>query len=495
MLVHQAVSVPQILLVDDTPTNLKVLSDALRDQGWGIRMAVDGEEAIEQVNYALPDLVLLDVQMPGMDGFEVCRRLKANPQTQSVPVIFMTALADQTDKVQGLSLGAVDYITKPLQQDEVIARVRLHLQLSSLTKNLEQSNIRLNQKVAQQAATEVQLQKLAQELEQRVEDRTNELMASLEQIHYMQLHIIQQEKIASLGQLTAGIAHEINNPISFIYGNLAHVNEYTQSLLNIITLYERQCPQGNGEIAQAIEAADLDFIKTDLPRLLVSMSTGTERIKAIVKSLRNFSRFEESEIKQVDLHEGLDNTLAMVQSRLQPTEQPSEIHIIKDYGQLPLVECYAGQINQVFMHIINNAIDALHEAIQQKKPSGHHTSMVSEQPWSPQLILRTQCRSSDTVTIEISDNGLGIAEDIRHRLFDPFFTTKPVGKGAGLGLTISHYVITQQHGGQLACESGQLTTITITLPTYLSIPPAEDDSDHALDYLVQSLGALDTAKL
>jgi signal transduction histidine kinase len=455
MLANEALSTPRILLVDDTPTNLKVLADALRAQGWTTLMAINGVEAIEQIHYASPDLILLDVQMPEMDGFEVCRRLKADPTTQNIPIIFMTALSDQTDKVKGLELGAVDYITKPLQQDEAIARVRLHLQLSHLTKTL-------NQKIVQQAATEAQLQQLTQELEQRVQTRTAELTASLEQIRHMQIHLIQQEKTAALGQLTAGMAHEINNPINFIYANLPHVNEYAQHLLRIVALYQQGFPEGNVTIEQAIVDADLEFIVRDLPRLLHSMRSGADRIQSIIQSLRNFARLDEAEIKEVDLHEGLDNTLAILRSRLPSIESQTEIAIRKEYGNLPLVECYPGQLNQVFMHIINNAVDALHALGNQ----------AAENPsWSPQILIRTQAQTDDRVSMTIHDNGIGMTEAIQAQLFDPFFTTKPIGQGTGLGLAISQYVITQQHFGQLRCDSapGQGTTLTITLPTRLPI--------------------------
>jgi signal transduction histidine kinase len=455
MLAHEISSAPRILLVDDTPTNIKVLADALRAQGWTTFMAIDGAEAIEQIHYAHPDLILLDVQMPGIDGFEVCCRLKADPTTQNIPIIFMTALSDQTDKVKGLELGAVDYITKPLQQDEAIARVRLHLQLSHLTKTL-------NHKIAQQAETESQLQQLTQELEQRVQERTADLTASLEQIRHLQIHLIQQEKTAALGQLTAGMAHEINNPVNFIYANLPHVNEYAQHLLRITALYQQGFPEGNATIDQAIDDADLEFIMTDMPRLLNSMRSGADRIQSIIQSLRNFARLDEAEIKEVNIHEGLDNTLAILQNRFQSIASQMGIAIRKEYGKLPLIECYPGQLNQVFMHILNNAIDALREV-------QHLSSETSV--WFPQIFIRTQAQAADRITIEIRDNGVGIPEAIQARLFDPFFTTKPIGQGTGLGLAISQYVITQQHFGQLRCQSalGEGTVLTITLPTRLPI--------------------------
>ncbi|MGB3573323.1 MAG: response regulator [Phormidesmis sp.] len=210
----------RILLVDDTPTNLAVLSESIKDQGWTTLFATDGETSIEQAEYAQPDLILLDVMMPGIDGFETCRRLKASQQTAHIPIIFMTALADATDKVKGLTLGAVDYITKPFQQEEVIARVGMHLRLHDMNKQLAQNNEFLSLKIAEQERTEAQQQQLAQELEQQVHARTAELTHVLEDLKQAQMHLVQSEKMSSLGQMMAVIAHEINNPVNFIYGNL-----------------------------------------------------------------------------------------------------------------------------------------------------------------------------------------------------------------------------------------------------------------------------------
>ncbi len=239
---------PSVLLVDDTPTNLRLLSETLRAQGWRTFTANDGESAIEQVHYASPDLILLDIQMPGIDGFEVCRRLKASPKTQAIPIIFMTALSETTDKVEGLALGAVDYITKPVQQEEVIARVKLHLHLSQLAQDLQQKNKLLNLKIAEQAVTEAKLKNLAKELEQRVEERTAKLEESLYQVQRMQQHLVQQEKLARLSRV---------NDL-----------DYTENLLQIIALYQQHYPQPIPAIAQAIEAVDLALPMTDRPKVL-----------------------------------------------------------------------------------------------------------------------------------------------------------------------------------------------------------------------------------
>ena len=251
-----------ILIVDDSPTNLSILAYALKGAGFSIRIATDGQSAIEQIQEELPELILLDVQMPGIDGFETCDRLKANPVTQDIPIIFMTALADVESKVKGLSLGAVDYITKPFEQEEVLVRVRIHLKLRHLTKELQQWN---------------------ETLEQQVVERTSALQKALVQL-------VQQEKLATLGQLVAGVAHEINNPMSCIVSNIAPAYQYITDLKTVIKLYQKHYPAPVPEISQALEDLDIEFSLNDLPRLLDSMKLSADRIKDILASMRNFSR-------------------------------------------------------------------------------------------------------------------------------------------------------------------------------------------------------------
>ena len=439
-----------ILVVDDNPTNLDVLSETLTSVGFRVAFAVDGESAIQQVKYRPPELILLDVMMPGIDGFETCQRLKTDPTTKDVPVIFTTALVDAENKVKGLSLGAVDYITKPFQQEEVIARVRLHLQLCNLTKTLEEQNKRLKQEVEQRKQAEADLNQTLRRLEQT------------------QVQMIQSEKMSALGQLVAGVAHEINNPVNFIYGNLEHANEYIQDLLDLLDLHQQHCDCPGSEVEEKIREVEIDFIADDLPKLLTSMRTGAERIRQIVTSLRTFSRLDEAEMKPVDIHEGIDSTLMLLQSRLKAKPNRPAIEVIREYSDLPLVECYAGHLNQVFMNILTNAIDAIDECkkIQQAETVLPLSDVASNLKQSGRICINTQLLDSDHVTIQIADNGCGISEDVVPRLFDPFFTTKSVGKGVGLGLSISYQVIVEQHGGDLSCRSipGQKTELLITIP-------------------------------
>ena len=235
--------------------------------------------------------------------------------------------------------------------------------------------------------------------------------------------------MSSLGQLVAGVAHEINNPVSFIHGNIGHAKGYADDLMHLLDLYQSRYPQSPPEISQTIEAIDLEFLKEDLHKLFHSMQVGTDRIREIVKSLRTFSRLDEAEIKQVDLHDGIDSTLTILQTRLRSQDWRPEIQVIKDYAELPRIICYAGQLNQVFMNILSNAIDTLEERDRARFPS-----QMQQHPST--IIIQTRV-VAQKIAIRITDNGPGMSETTKARLFDPFFTTKPVGKGTGLGLSIS----------------------------------------------------------
>ncbi len=304
------------------------------------------------------------------------------------------------------------------------------------------------------------LEKHNEELEINIQKRTEELSKTVDKLKRTQLQMVQSEKMSSLGQLVAGVAHEINNPISFIHGNLAHVNEYAENLLKILSLYQHYYPQPPPEIQAELEALEIEFLAADLNKILQSMKSGSDRIRKIILSLRNFSRLDEAQLKLANLHEGIDNTLLILQHRLNPTEQHPTIQVIKNYGNLPLIECYPGQLNQVFINLLTNAIDALEEANQ-----GRTLEDINSQL---NIITITTEISEDrqSVTIAIQDNGIGMTEEVKQKIFDHFFTTKAVGKGTGLGLAIAYAIVVEQHSGTLQVNStpGQGAEFLITIP-------------------------------
>jgi len=291
--------------------------------------------------------------------------------------------------------------------------------------------------------------------ELQLKTQTQNLRQALKELQQTQMQLIHSEKMSSLGQLVAGIAHEINNPVNFIYGNLNYLEEYVKGLLNIVQTFQQCYPQPLNTVQIAMENFDLGFVSNDLPQLLNSMRVGSERIRDIVHSLRNFSRLDEAEIKQVDLHEGIENTLLILQHRLKHNSHKPTIILNKEYGDLPIVDCSPGQLNQVFMNILSNAIDALEETI-----------IHQPNNFIPTITIRTNVIDNRWVLIYIADNGLGMGEETKLRVFDPFFTTKPVGQGTGLGLSISYQIVVERHSGKLDffSEPGKGTEFQIQLP-------------------------------
>ncbi|MDZ7951263.1 GAF domain-containing protein [Nostoc sp. DedQUE09] len=285
---------------------------------------------------------------------------------------------------------------------------------------------------------------------------------ALSQLQETQMQLVQQEKMSSLGQLVAGVAHEINNPVNFINGNIAYATNYVRDLLELLHLYQATYPNGTDAIQEKIEAMDLDFLMQDLPNLLSSMQMGGERIRQIVLSLRNFSRLDEAEMKPVDIHEGIENTLLILKSRLKLTSAKFEIQVIKAYDNLPPVDCYAGQLNQVFMNLLGNAIDALDET--PNPIVTIQTELISREKSGNSDL--SQFSHADSVVIRIRDNGSGMTETTQQKLFNPFFTTKPIGKGTGLGLSISYQIVVEKHGGILKCSSelGKGSEFLIQIP-------------------------------
>jgi len=317
-----------------------------------------------------------------------------------------------------------------------------------LTKELTQQRTELQNALR----IKEHLTKVAQMQAQKLEE-------SLKELQQTQAQLIQAEKMSSLGQLVAGIAHEINNPVNFIYGNLKYINDYTKDLLKLVHLYQKYYDHPEAEIRNHIKAIELDFILEDLPKIAHSMQVGTERITEIVLSLRNFSRLDEAESKKVDIHQGIDSTLLILQNRLKEKVDHYKIEVVKNYGNIPLLECYPGSLNQVFMNIISNAIDAL--------DSFNSERTIAEIQANPsKIIITTEVLETNYVAIRIIDNGSGMPEAVKERVFDPFFTTKPVGKGTGLGLSISYQIIVDKHKGNMKCvsEPSKGTEFCIELP-------------------------------
>jgi len=414
-----------ILIVDDTPANLQVLVSLFRNAGYRTRAVPDGRNALRAVENEPPDIILLDINMPGMDCYEVCSELKSNPLWKNIPVIFISALSETFDKVKAFESGGVDYITKPVRIEEALARVKTHLSLRKYQVEMEKKN---------------------QELDQAMHELKN-----------AQAQLIQSEKMASLGVLTAGIAHEINNPVSYILTS-------TIGLKNNIQTFQK-LQQKFDEISREPQPVSFEpFLKfkeesqyeerlQELDLLVANIEKGVKQTAEIVKSLRLFTRLDEDDMKTVDIHENIDTTLLLLHNRYK-----DHIAVERLYDKLPLINCYPAKINQVFMNVLSNAIDAIDA---KNQPGCMGTITIKTTKLSENNIPQ--------VKIEVLDNGTGIREINLGKIFDPFFTTKAVGKGIGLGLSICRSII-EEHKGVLIVDSeeGSFTKFTIVLPINLN---------------------------
>ncbi|MEH1780936.1 MAG: response regulator [Nostoc sp.] len=418
----------EILVVDDLRDNLRLLSNLLRSQGYEVRTAINGTMALRSAQSEPPALILLDINMPDIDGYEVCRQLKASEETRNIPIIFISALDDALDKVKAFHVGGVDYITKPFRVEEMLIRIE----------------------------TQLKVQRFTQTLEQQVEQRTAELSQALHHLQQAQIQLVQQEKLSALGNLMAGVAHEINNPIGFIAGNLNEAQQRVQELMEHLNLYRDRAPEG--DIANHAEEIDLDYLLKDLPKMIDSMKMGCDRLKNISTSLRTFSRADKDYKVPFNIHQGIDSTILILKHRLKANEQRPAIEVITHYDNLPQIECFPGQLNQVFMNILANAIDALEE-------SNDRQNFEKINHNSNKIIIKTSVENQQ-VKISIADNAKGMNEEVKQKIFDHLFTTKAVGKGTGLGLAIARQIVEETHGGKLSFNSvlGQGTEFIIEIP-------------------------------
>ncbi len=390
-----------VLLVDDQATVNEAIQCMLETEiNLTYHYCSSAEKALQMAVEVAPTVILQDLILPNSDGMTLVKQFRANQATCDVPIIMLSTNDNPQTKAEGFAIGINDYLVKLPNRIELVARIRYH------------SQAYLNRQ-AHTAARVAQAH--AKELEQ-----------TLQALRQTQAQLIQTEKLSSLGQMLAGVAHEINNPVNFIFGNLTYIDAYVHDLMKLLQLYQEQYPEPDAIIQTHLEEIDYDFVTDDLLKMLRSTRMGSERIIQIVLSLRNFSRQDHQEMKPSDLHEGLDSTLLILSHRLK-----LGINVIKNYGELPLVDCYPAQFNQVLMNIINNAIDAL-----------------LEQPNRPnkEITIHTCTLDKNQVQIQIKDNGPGIPVAVQNKLFEPFFTTKPVDKGTGLGLSICQQIIANHQG-------------------------------------------------
>ena len=399
--------------------------------------AHNGVEALEKLKeHPDLDMVVTDLNMPEMDGLTLLSRL--NQIDIRLKTVVISAYGDMRNIRNAMNFGAFDFLTKPIDFQDL--EITINKTLRDVQQLKENQHLRQSEAPAREQALDLQ--------------------QSLQELKKTQAQMIQTAKMCSLGQLVAGIAHEINNPANFIYGNISHVSDYIQNLLHLQHLYQQHYTPPCSEIQSEIEARDLEFIIADLPQILVSMKGGVDRIHKIVLSLRNFSRLDEANIKSVDIHEGFKSSLLILNNRLQATTARPEIQAIEEYSNLPLVECYAGELNQAFINILSNAIDALNEYNKQRSLDDIFARQLA-------MPIRTVLLEENSrVVIQIRDNGRGMTADVKDRIFEPFFITKPVGEGTGLGLYISYQIIVEKHGGALNCfsEEGEGADFWIEIP-------------------------------
>ncbi|WP_414549023.1 response regulator [Anabaena sp. CCY 0017] len=407
--------VADILIVDDKLENIRFLSDFLSKHNYQVRKAINGQAALKSVSTLPPDLIILDINMPGMGGYEVCEYLKNDPKTSAIPVIFLSAGNEVNDKILAFAAGGIDYITKPFNLEEILVRVQTHLKLRQLQINLH--------------------------------NRNQEIQSMLLELQKTEAALIQKEKLVNASQITAGISHEINNPLSFIVGNLKPASEYSENLITLISLYQKAFPDATPEINKFIQHIELDFLIKDLREIINSLHTGAERISSVIKALHIFSRLDESGIKPIDIQGSIESVLIILRYKLVLNQGAVNIAVVKNYQDTPKFIGQANLFNQVLLNILQNAIQALESKV----------SSNIDSSFNPTIWLNISTTEQQKIKISIKDNGIGVSPEHQSRLFEPFFTTKSPGKGVGLGLFTSYQIITEFHQGTLTyhnCPEG-----------------------------------------
>ena len=408
----------KILTIADVVT-LEVVQELLGREGHQVRVALDAGGGLELARELSPDAIVCDGTSAQIDWLEVCRRVKADRELATAYFVLLTT-PEQFEELQELDAPFDDFLFKPIVKQELLGRVRAGMRSRELKLSLERTE--------------------------------QELQLSCDRI-------VQSETMSSLGELVSGIAHEINNPITFIYSNLTHVQSYATDLIELLQLYQKQFVYPGAEILQKQQDMEVEFILDDLLKIVSSMRTGSDRIRQIILSVQDFSRSDRSGWQLFDISDGLENTLLLLQHRLPAREGRRDIKVMKEYGNLPQVECYAGQLNQAFLNIINHAIDALEESTQELEES-------ESVKFKPVILISTQVMDAQRISIEIADNGMASSEEIAAQISDPLLMTKPAKDSRALGLSVSYQIIVEQHKGELKCfsEPGKGTMFRIEIP-------------------------------
>lgn len=421
-----------ILIVDDIPDNIRFLSSFLLEQGYQVRKAINGQMALTAIRTLTPDLILMDVNLPDMNGYDICRKLKENPSKNSCPIIFLSAANDAIDKLKAFQMGAADYITKPFHLEEVLSRIQTQLTIQRLQKELRIQNEHLQQ--------------------------------TLEELKTARANLVQQGQMSTLRKVVSGVVRGINSPLISIASNIKPAQNHIKRLLSLIELYQQKyCSNLDPTIEALLKETDLEFITSDLNNNINSIENGAERMHAVILALQILTHLDESSIQWINLHESIESVLALLQHRLNFRRDNIRIYVKKEYGELPLIPGYPEQLKQAIFSILCNAFDAIDEKIA-KSLYGNET---------PEVSIHTQLLDNNNLIISIKDNGIGIPEENKSHIFEPFFTTKSADYAVGLGLATSRRIIEEMHNGCLSYHSStdEGSEFLIQIPVSIAVTP------------------------